>query len=497
MQLPLTYPVLSDADAPLSPPLVPTSRTDRVFVNRSLRMDQVEAVGFDMDYTLAIYRQEAMDRQSIAAAIPKLLAKGYPESLASVEIRFDFATRGLLVDRKLGNVLKMDRYRYVKRAYHGYRELSVDERRDLYHTKRVVAAGGRFHFVDTLYAMCEVAFYTAAIDVLERDGVTVAYEQLWNDIRAAVDASHQDGTILDHVLADLPRFVERDAALASMLHKLRSAGKRLFLLTNSQPAYTERMMGHLLEGQLAGYPSWRRYFDAVITAARKPAFFDGAAPFEEWVDGTLTPATTLERGKIYVGGNLGEFEERLGLDGDHVLYVGDHIYGDVLRAKKKGAWRTMMIVQEMGAELGVVERTIPEAERMEAIERHRERVIDEQRVRQHQLKRLQRMLDADTDHSDPRRDELEAAKQQERRALETLRAQLDAVEDEYATLERQLELTFHPYWGSIFRAGPEVSGFGDQVEEFACLYTTTASNLGHYSAVHFFQSARERMPHEL
>ena len=64
-------------------------------------------------------------------------------------------------------------------------------------------------------------------------------------------------------------------------------------------------------------------------------------------------------------------------------------------------------------------------------------------------------------------------------------------------LERRLESSFHPYWGSIFRAGPEVSGFGDQVEEFACLYTTKASNLAHYSASHFFQSPRERMPHEL
>src|SRR5207344_2081024 len=102
------------------------------------------------------------------------------------------------------------------------------------------------------------------IDALERDGVVVDFEKLWNDIRAAVDASHQDGSILDHVLADLPTYIARDPALASMLHKLRSAGKRLFLLTNSQPAYSEVMMAHLLEGQLAGYPTWRRYFDAVI-----------------------------------------------------------------------------------------------------------------------------------------------------------------------------------------------------------------------------------------
>jgi hypothetical protein len=34
---------------------VPVERSRQVFVNRNLRLAQVEMVGFDMDYTLAIY----------------------------------------------------------------------------------------------------------------------------------------------------------------------------------------------------------------------------------------------------------------------------------------------------------------------------------------------------------------------------------------------------------------------------------------------------------
>ena len=37
----------------------------RVYCNRNLRLDQIQVVGFDMDYTLAIYRQAEMDRLSI------------------------------------------------------------------------------------------------------------------------------------------------------------------------------------------------------------------------------------------------------------------------------------------------------------------------------------------------------------------------------------------------------------------------------------------------
>lgn len=492
MQLPLPLPDSLLGDAEPAPP-----RTERVFVNRTLRMDQIEAVGFDMDYTLAVYRQEAMDRQSIAATLPKLIALGYPDSILRIEPKLDFATRGLLIDRKHGNVLKMDRYRYVKRAIHGYRQLSVAERRDLYHKKRITAGGGRFHFVDTLYSLCEVALYVAIVDQFEKEGVAVDFEALWRDIRNSVDASHQDGTILDSVLADLPRFITRDPELAPMLHKLRSSGKRLFLLTNSQPAYTDTMMRYLLSDQLSGYPNWQRYFDAVITAARKPSFFDGTAPFKEWVDGELRETETLERRRIYVGGNLPDLERMLGLVGDRVLYVGDHIYGDVLRAKKEGAWRTMMIVQEMAEELAIVERTIGDAERLEALEDLRERMVDEQRTRQHALKKVQKTLDDDVSRSLPGRTELEAERHAHKRGLERLRVRLDAIEAEYAELEHRLDASYHPFWGSIFRAGPEVSGFGDQVQEFACLYTSKASNLGHFSAVHSFQSPRERMPHEL
>ena len=43
-----------------------------IFVNRNLRMTGIAWVGFDMDYTLAVYRQQEMDDLSIKATIEKL-----------------------------------------------------------------------------------------------------------------------------------------------------------------------------------------------------------------------------------------------------------------------------------------------------------------------------------------------------------------------------------------------------------------------------------------
>ncbi len=136
----------------------------RIYVNRNLRLDAISWVGFDMDYTLARYRQEEMDRLSIEATVKKMVERGRPASL--LEARFDasFPIRGLHVDRKLGHVVKMDRYRYVKRAFHGSRALSRDERRKLYHARPVHVGTKRFHWVDTLYALPEVAVHAGAID---------------------------------------------------------------------------------------------------------------------------------------------------------------------------------------------------------------------------------------------------------------------------------------------------------------------------------------------
>ena len=54
----------------------------RVFCNRSLRLDQIEWVGFDMDYTLAIYDQPKMDQLTIDAALQKLIARATPRACA-------------------------------------------------------------------------------------------------------------------------------------------------------------------------------------------------------------------------------------------------------------------------------------------------------------------------------------------------------------------------------------------------------------------------------
>jgi HAD superfamily 5'-nucleotidase-like hydrolase len=478
-------------------PGIPRHR--RIFCNRNLRMSSIAWVGFDMDYTLAIYNQHEMDELSIRATIEKLVARGYPEFVRTMPYSTTFPVRGLLIDKRFGHILKMNRYKFVTKGYHGLRELEADELRELYHAKKIRPATPRYHWIDTLYALSEASLYAALVEAMERRGLAVDFAKAFTDIRESIDEAHRDGTILETVASAFPRFVSRDSDLAPTLHKLRSAGKRIFVLTNSRWSYTDMMMTYLLDGQMSEYPHWRNYFDVVIVAANKPAFFQERRPLMQRDGDDLKPAAfPLERGKVYEGGNLHDLERALGAAGDEVLYVGDHIYGDILRSKKESAWRTAMIIQELEGEVLAHDSCHEDFARAEQLEDGRDRLEDELRFYQNRFKELSRRLEQVRGKTNGvSGGDGEAERGRIKRAIDRVRGRLRQVDAELHAIERRIDQRFHPFWGSLLKEENEESSFGSQVEEYACLYTSRVSNFLLYSPQQYYRSPRDEMAHEL
>ena len=56
---------------------------------------------------------------------------------------------------------------------------------------------------------------------------------------------------------------------------------------------------------------------------------------------------------VFSGGSCDVLTELMGAKGKDVLYVGDHIYGDILKSKKLRGWRTFLVVPELTQELVV------------------------------------------------------------------------------------------------------------------------------------------------
>jgi len=475
-----------------SPPVASPriGKADRVWVNRSLKMTSVQWIGFDMDYTLAIYDQAKMDSLQVDATVQRLVKRGYPPYLLKLEYDYLFPIRGLLVDKRYGHLLKMNRFKVVRKGWHGLKPIPKDTLRELYHQQQIRPQTSRFHWIDTLFSLAEVTAYAAITEALERRGDKVDYEQLFKDVRESIDEAHRDGTIYANVLPDIPKFIYRDPHLAETLHKLRSSGKKLFLLTNSPWTYTDSVMRYLLGGQMNEYPSWRLYFDVVVVAAQKPVWFKEGRPLMERDGNVLRDLDgPLERGKIYEGCSLAEFERLLGVPSSSVLYVGDHIYGDMLRSKKESAWRTAMIIQELDAELEAHERCAADITRQRLLEESRENLEDELRYYQARMKEVAKKGAASPELADERT--------RVKRAIERIRGELREIHTEHSKLRDLVDVSFHPYWGSLLKQDNELSIFGQQVETYADVYMRRVSCLRHYSPMQFFRSPHDLMPHEL
>jgi 5'-nucleotidase len=478
-------------------------RKNRVFCNRNLRMDTIEMIGFDMDYTLALYHQDRLEQLSMELTLQKLVEKhGYPAEIRNLPYEPSWAIRGLMVDRQLGNVFKMDRHAYVGRCYHGYRELDQQQRKATYRNEKINLSADRFEWIDTLFGLPEAVMYTTLVDWADRHTGTVDYDKLFGDIRTAIDEAHRDDTLKSVIKADLASYIVKDPLLGETLHKFRSSGKKLFLLTNSLWDYTSVVMSYLLDGERKAYPSWRNYFDIVIVGGAKPAFFNELRPFVQIDPITAQPLSTngeikhLSRDKIYQGGNVVAFEQMTGIKGEQVLYIGDHIYGDILRLRKQHMWRTAMVLQELEREVSVSDRLEGQIQDLELLDRrHRnlESEIDYQTLR---LKKLQRLIDDETT-SVPLRNRLEDARKLTRTTLESLRDRATLMQAEVDSLEMRIDRAYNNHWGSCLREGNENSRFGEQVNDYADLYTSRVSNFSPYSPLRYFRAPRRPMPHEI
>jgi 5'-nucleotidase len=129
---------------------VPTPR--QIFVNRNLRMDKIEVVGFDMDYTLAIYQLLHLEQLEFDMTVERLIAdRGWPDRLRQLRYDAEFVIRGLVIDKLTGNIFKMDRHNHVGRAYHGLAPVPREERYRVYRDERVGLSSPRFAWIDTLF----------------------------------------------------------------------------------------------------------------------------------------------------------------------------------------------------------------------------------------------------------------------------------------------------------------------------------------------------------
>jgi hypothetical protein len=298
-----------------------------------------------------------------------------------------------------------------------------------------------------------------------------------------------EGKLKEEIIAHPERFVMLDEDTPLALLDQKHAGKRLLLITNSEWGYTLPMMQYTFDPFLPKGTSWRDLFEIVIVGARKPDFFIGRAPFFEVAteDGLLRAyPQKLEKGKSYLGGSAIELERQLGLSGDEVLYVGDHMFGDVHFTKNVLRWRTALILRELEEEVRTIE-AFAETERIIAERMAVKEGMEAELVELRLLAQRKRFAyGPQPTHSDA---------EMELRQIE-LREKIAAVDAEIAPMAKEAAELSNATWGLLTRAGNDKSHLARQIERYADVYTSRVSNFLQATPYVYLRSPRGSLPHD-
>lgn len=75
----------------------------------------------------------------------------------------------------------------------------------------------------------------------------MSYKSLFQDVRNAVDWVHEKGDLKRKTVENLKEYVVQDDRLPMLLTRMRESGAKVFLLTNSEYWYSERIMSYLFD----------------------------------------------------------------------------------------------------------------------------------------------------------------------------------------------------------------------------------------------------------
>ncbi|KYQ89783.1 5'-nucleotidase [Tieghemostelium lacteum] len=504
-----------DLPSALLPPIHKRELSKRVFVNRDLKLDKIEFFGFDMDYTLAVYNSPDFEELAYNMVIDSLITIGYPKSIKKLKYDHSFPIRGLFLDKELGNLLKIDNFGNIILCYHGKQPISAKRTQELYPSMRVYGddIAKRFYLLNTLFTLPEACLYSDLVEHLERESTLrlteeladeqqqenspplsnitasnntgvptlpkgtptlssvqepdgdLSYSNLFQDVRTAMDLVHNDGSLKSKVLDDMPRYIRKTPDMPVFFDKLRQNNNKVFLLTNSEFYYTNKVMSYMMDGFNPKYPTWRDYFNIIIVGADKPRFFSEGTTIRE-VDintGNLKITNVKDRfeeGKVYHGGSLPLFQKLTGAKGNRVLYFGDHIFADIIKSKKIHGWRNLLIVPELSHEL---------------------KVISEQKSTINHLLNL------------------EFIRAEIYRGLDlecTTPPDITVLHNHIKEASDKLNKAYNKNFGSLFKTGSNPTFFAMQVQRYADLYTSDYLNILNYPLFYHFCANSPLMPHE-
>jgi HAD superfamily 5'-nucleotidase-like hydrolase len=455
----------------------------KVFVNRTLNMRKIKYIGLDMDHTLVRYHSHAFEELSHRTMSKKLVEqKNYPQSVLNLKFDMNLAVRGLVIDKKKGNLLKVSRHGAIRASYHGTTPIDFPQQQKLYKSTYIDLSDAQsYTAIDTAFSLSVATLFAQIVDIKDSEGKDVLpdYETIALDVIEMLDLSHRDGSLKNEVARNLEKYIIKDAVLVAEIERYKKHDKKFFIVTNSDFGYSKLLLDYAINPFLKDHKDWTEVFEFVVTLAQKPRFFWDNLRFLK-VDPTTGAMTNFDESLkpgIYQGGGAAKFAKDLGVEGDDILYIGDHIYGDILRLKKDCNWRTALVVEEMDNELENYVKAQPHSAEIRTLMAKKEPL-------EHELVELiTKRIERNDESDEPK--------------IQELQAKIADIDKVISSNIKKQQSMFNQHWGEIMRAGNEESYFANQVDRYACVYMPKLSDLLAYSPRTYFRAERRPLAHEL
>lgn len=452
-----------------------------IYVNRVLNMKQIKVIGFDMDHTLVRYNSDRFEELTFNTSIHKLINdKGYPEKIKHFKFDFNKAIRGLILDKTNGNLLKVSLYNKIKNTYHGTKELSYKEQVKIYQGSAVDIGDPQYMSIDTAFSIAHTVLFAQLVDLKDKSPELnlPEYANMADDVTYAVDLAHRDGSLKDAVAKNLDHYIIKDETIVKVLERFKVYNKKLWIITNSDFKYTKLLLDYSINPFLKNHKTWQELFEITITLASKPRFFTDKMPFLK-----VDPSTAMlenydkkiEPG-IYQGGFANKLQEDFNIAGSEILYLGDHIYGDIVKLKKACGWRTALVIEELDSEVDAYKSTKEISVEIDKLMEEKislEKEIDTLYAKEHE-------------HGE------KVPKEEVFKKFD----EIEKIDKKIGSLIKTYESNFNSYWGEVMRAGVEPSFYASQIERYACIYMAKISDFYEDSPRTYYRPKKRKIAHE-
>ncbi|CAN8284059.1 unnamed protein product [Cochlearia groenlandica] len=197
---------------------MPKMNPQGIYVNKNLRLDNIQVYGFDYDYTLAHYSSHLQSLIYDLAKQHMVNEFRYPESCVKFKYDPTFPIRGLYYDKLKGCLMKLDFFGSIEPdgCYFGRRKLSRKELENMYGTRHIGRdqARGLVGLMD-FFCFSEACLIADMVQYFVDAKLEFDASYIYNDVNRAIQHVHRSGLVHRGILADPSRYLLKNASAYS------------------------------------------------------------------------------------------------------------------------------------------------------------------------------------------------------------------------------------------------------------------------------------------